>query len=477
MSYTWEEDDFPLPRGVKKMGQKKPNCNKTYIMYHGTTRKNAVAIKKTGFRQSADGMLGRGVYLSRDLNKASRYPLDCHLSERVVFRVKVNVGDVIAIDRQDHPRQKNWHDGRCREVFDTAWCPPDCGMTASGLEEDCVWDPERITIDRCIAPTPFTNDYDCVLQAHSYSKMSYTWEEDDFQLPYGVEKMGQKKPNCNKTYIMYHGTTRTNAEAIKKTGFRQSEDGMLGRGVYLSRDLNKASRYPLDPRLPDSERVVFRVKVNVGNVIAIDRQRHPRQKNWHDDQFGEVFDTAWCPPDCGMTASGLEEDCVWDPNRITIVRCIAPTPCGRMPSTKKPNCNNTYIMYHGTTRTTVEAIKKTGFRQSEDGMLGRGVYLSRDLNKASRYPLDCHLSERVVFRVKVNVGNVIAINRQGHPRQKNWHDGRYGEVYDTAWCPPDCGMTKSGLEEDCVWDPERITIDRCIAPTPCVRMPSTSLYK
>ncbi|CAL8238498.1 unnamed protein product, partial [Lota lota] len=138
--------------------------------------------------------------------------------------------------------------------------------------------------------------------------------------------MGQKKPNCNKTYIMYHGTTRTNAEAIKKTGFRQSEDGMLGRGVYLSRDLNKASRYPLDPRLPDSERVVFRVKVNVGNVIAIDRQYHPRQKNWHDGRYGEVFDTAWCPPDCGMTASGLEEDCVWDPNRITIVRCIAPTP-------------------------------------------------------------------------------------------------------------------------------------------------------
>jgi hypothetical protein len=101
-------------------------------------------------------------------------------------------------------------------------------------------------------------------------------------------------------------------------------------GVYLSRDLQKASRYPIDPALPDSERVVFRVKVNVGNVIAINRQRHPRQKNWHDYRYGEVFDTAWCPPDCGMTKSGLEEDCVWDPNRIKIDRCIAPTPAPLM---------------------------------------------------------------------------------------------------------------------------------------------------
>ena len=163
-----------------------------------------------------------------------------------------------------------------------------------------------------------------------YYYQHYSWVEDDFELPDGVEKIGHQKPNCNKTYIMYHGTSKTIANAIMREGFRQSEDGMLGRGVYLSRDLNKASRYPLN--LPDSERVVLRVKVKVGNVIAINSQRHPRQKTWHDGRYGQVYDTAWCPPDCGMTKSGLEEDCVWDPSRITVVKCIAPTPYGQVPS-------------------------------------------------------------------------------------------------------------------------------------------------
>ena len=189
---------------------------------------------------------------------------------------------------------------------------------------------------RVLIPSTVANGYDCVLQAHSYSKMyqqqSYSWEEDDFQLPPGVKKIGHEQPNCGQTYVMYHGTTRTNATAIQKEGFRQSAGGMLGRGVYLSRDLNKARAYPIDPKLPDSERVVFRVKVNVGNVIAINYQGHPRQNNWHDSRCGEVFDTAWCPPNCGMTRSGLEEDCVWDPSSIKIDRCIAPTPkAGQMP--------------------------------------------------------------------------------------------------------------------------------------------------
>uniref|UniRef100_A0A672TC39 PARP catalytic domain-containing protein n=1 Tax=Sinocyclocheilus grahami TaxID=75366 RepID=A0A672TC39_SINGR len=88
---------------------------------------------------------------------------------------------------------------------------------------------------------------------------------------------------------------------------------MLGPGVYLSRDLQKASKYPL--KLPENERVVLRVKVNVGRVKKIDCQRHPLQKIWHN--YG--YDTAWCPPNCGMVPSGLEEDCVWDPKRITVI--------------------------------------------------------------------------------------------------------------------------------------------------------------
>uniref|UniRef100_A0A3Q1EWA6 Grass carp reovirus (GCRV)-induced gene 2l n=1 Tax=Acanthochromis polyacanthus TaxID=80966 RepID=A0A3Q1EWA6_9TELE len=136
-------------RGYSTKIQRGPN-GKTYVMYHGTTRKNAQSIKVSGFRRSADGMLGRGVYLSRNLEKASRYPLEEPEHNRVVLKVRVNVGKVIAIKYQPHPYQKTWHDAG----YDTAWVPPNCGMVRSGLEENCVWDPERIRIIGILEPQP-----------------------------------------------------------------------------------------------------------------------------------------------------------------------------------------------------------------------------------------------------------------------------------------------------------------------------------
>uniref|UniRef100_A0A8C7W4L9 PARP catalytic domain-containing protein n=1 Tax=Oncorhynchus mykiss TaxID=8022 RepID=A0A8C7W4L9_ONCMY len=138
----WAEDDFTLPSGVVRLGQSEPQDGKTYVMYHGTTKQAAGKIRASGFRPSAGGMLGHGVYLSRDMKKASRYPLDHPENQRVVIRVKVNVGKVKRIDSQDHPLRTTWHENG----YDTAWVPPNCGMVKSGLEEDCVWDPNRITV-------------------------------------------------------------------------------------------------------------------------------------------------------------------------------------------------------------------------------------------------------------------------------------------------------------------------------------------
>ncbi|KAM4530463.1 uncharacterized protein PAE49_022952 [Odontesthes bonariensis] len=149
--------------------------------------------------------------------------------------------------------------------------------------------------------------------------MSYEWAEDDF-LPPGVSRLIAPKPDDNRTYVMYHGTTKANAQTIVNSGFQRSSDGMLGPGVYLSRDLQKASRYPIDH--PEYDKVVIKVKVNVGRVIAINRKHHPLQKTWHD----HGYDTAWVPPNCGMVKSGLEENCVWDPRRITIIERIQPKP-------------------------------------------------------------------------------------------------------------------------------------------------------
>ena len=113
-----------------------------------------------------------------------------------------------------------------------------------------------------------------------------------------------------------------------------------------------------------------------------------------------------------------------------------------------------YLMYHGTSRQAAGQILANGFRQSSGGMLGRGVYVSRDLQKASIYPRRLPESQRAVLKLRVRVGKVKKIDYQGHPMQKTWHD--YG--YDSAWCPPHCGMVRSGLEEDCIWDPDRITV-------------------
>nr|NP_001232918.1 grass carp reovirus (GCRV)-induced gene 2l [Danio rerio]ADZ76355.1 Gig2-like protein DreL [Danio rerio] len=146
--FRWAEDDLAAGAPPCLQSQSQPADDKIYIMYHGTTRAAADQIKKQGFCQSKDGMLGRGVYLSRDLQKASRYPVELPEDKRVVLRVRVNVGRVIKIDHQRHPLQKTWHD----KGYDTAWCPPKCGMVRSGLEEDCVWDPKRIQVIDEICP-------------------------------------------------------------------------------------------------------------------------------------------------------------------------------------------------------------------------------------------------------------------------------------------------------------------------------------
>ena len=161
--HRWAEDDFDVPAGVGKLGLSEPVSGRKYVMYHGTTSQAARDIQNTSFRQSAGGMLGRGVYLSRNLEKASRYPIGHPEKDKVVIKVLVDVGRVIAINYQGHPKQKTWHS----YGYDTAWVPPRCGMVKSGLEEDCVWDPQRIKILTFIKPRP--------VQGHSWNQSAHNF--------------------------------------------------------------------------------------------------------------------------------------------------------------------------------------------------------------------------------------------------------------------------------------------------------------
>ena len=78
----WAENDFPPPGQPRLASFDAPGDNRVYTMYHGTSKQVAAIIMKTGFKQSSGGMLGQGVYLSRDLQKASRYPLELPESQR-----------------------------------------------------------------------------------------------------------------------------------------------------------------------------------------------------------------------------------------------------------------------------------------------------------------------------------------------------------------------------------------------------------
>ncbi|CAK6950137.1 uncharacterized protein LOC128364946 [Scomber scombrus] len=143
----------------------------------------------------------------------------------------------------------------------------------------------------------------------------YGWEvtyDDDSPL---VELGASQEPKDRGVYTMYHGTSVANAQIIIANGFQQSSGGMLGKGVYVSRDKKKADRYPLK-NLP-SDRVSLELHVCVGRVKRIDKDNHPMQYTWSS----QGYDTAWVPPNCGMKAvpSGLEEDCVFDPKRVKVV--------------------------------------------------------------------------------------------------------------------------------------------------------------
>uniref|UniRef100_A0A673VMC7 Uncharacterized LOC115191701 n=1 Tax=Salmo trutta TaxID=8032 RepID=A0A673VMC7_SALTR len=127
-------------------------------------------------------------------------------------------------------------------------------------------------------------------------------------------------PEDSHVYVMYHGTSKQIAVDIQRNGFKPSKDGMLGAGVYLSRDIRKAIKYPIGA--DDSDKMVLKVKVNVGKVKVIKCQRHPMQKTWHTEHG---FDTAWVPPGVGMVPSNQEEDCVFDPKRIKVLAMLKVT--------------------------------------------------------------------------------------------------------------------------------------------------------
>lgn len=141
----WEiVDDGACFPGVLLAPSQVPQNKGVYTMFHGTSVASARAIITGGFQPSTSGMLGKGVYVSRDKKKAAHYPLNSNPNDRVIFELRVRVGRVKRIDQDNHPLQYTWS----TNGYNTAWVPPNSGMKSvpSGMEEDCVFDPKRVKV-------------------------------------------------------------------------------------------------------------------------------------------------------------------------------------------------------------------------------------------------------------------------------------------------------------------------------------------
>lgn len=101
-----------------------PATTGNVVMYHGTTKESALAILRHGFLPSRRGILGPGVYLSRDRGKAVGF------ADPILITVKVDVGRCLEVQTG---KNRSWH----QNGFDSAWIPK--GEVNSIKENQDVW--------------------------------------------------------------------------------------------------------------------------------------------------------------------------------------------------------------------------------------------------------------------------------------------------------------------------------------------------
>eukprot|EP00066_Takifugu_rubripes_P025116 XP_011614382.1 PREDICTED: uncharacterized protein LOC101080231 [Takifugu rubripes] len=382
-----EDSEYSVHHGELKMN-KKPRRRGIYTMYHGTTVANARLIIPNGFQRSKVGLLGEGVYVTRDVLKACNYPRNSALSDRVVLKLRVRLGKCKEIRDDKDPLLTTWS----KNGFDSAWVPPDAKMASvpSGLQENCVFDPRRVEVVG-------------IARAHTSAI-----EKD-------LVKLLDKKPEDRgdrKVCSLCRRRTHRDVPHVVQGCWACHQD------ICILMIEHKCGAKPTQNKPEEKLR--------------------PLQSSWLCSRKNSCFSRM------SLRFSG------W------VVIYDEDQPSGQLGATQKPRNCGIYTMYHGTSVASARLIIANGFKQSQGGMLGKGVYVSRDQTKAERYPLNNPASDRVVLELLVRVGRVKRINKDNHPLQYTWNE----EGYDTAWVPPNCGMkaVPSGLEEDCVFDPKNIKV-------------------
>ena len=119
-----------------------PSDHHRYIMYHGTTKMAAVSILLRGFQRSQEGLLGPGIYCTRDIRKAHNYG-------STILKLVVDVGAIYPVLHLDDPLRTEWKE----HGFDSAFAAENSHLKMFQVkngcfEEFCVWSPRKVRVHK-----------------------------------------------------------------------------------------------------------------------------------------------------------------------------------------------------------------------------------------------------------------------------------------------------------------------------------------
>lgn len=122
-------------------------------------------------------------------------------------------------------------------------------------------------------------------------------------------------------------------------------------------------------------------------------------------------------------------------------------------------------MFHGTSSEAWNGIQQVGFARAgdNDSGLGRGVYLSFNINKTNYYrhrssgcnnsnEYECDCDGGVVIRCYVDVGRQYTVQDVNDPMRTSWQDHGFDSAFAAA------GVIGK-RPEFCISDPRRVRID------------------
>ena len=124
------------------------NCPKGTVIYHGTSKQYADSIVANGFKSSAQGRIGPGVYFTRTLREAKEIANYRFSNNRPVVIECIAHVDYQEFSKEDHEdvivkKIEEWYDF-CKKKANHGIHPP--WANNDFFKEVCVKDPNSITV-------------------------------------------------------------------------------------------------------------------------------------------------------------------------------------------------------------------------------------------------------------------------------------------------------------------------------------------